>query len=86
LNKRRRLSCRASFGNLDPTLEQGWRFGVGQSSRDGVEGSQSQHCKEGVEQPRFSTVHKVGDQSLLVLPLHMVPEARGFYNTTPERP
>jgi hypothetical protein len=46
LNKRRRLSCRASFGNLDPTLEQGWRFGVGQS-RDGVEGSQSQRCKGG---------------------------------------
>jgi hypothetical protein len=28
LNKRRRLSCRASFGNLDSSLEQGLRFGL----------------------------------------------------------
>jgi hypothetical protein len=51
-----------------------------------LKGANHNAAREGVEQPRFSTVHKVGDQSLLVLPLHMVPEARGFYNTTSERP
>lgn len=67
LNKRRRLSCRASFGNLDPSLAQGLRFGLDNYQGMASKGANHNAAREDVEQPRFGRMHKVGDQSLLVL-------------------
>jgi hypothetical protein len=69
--KRRRLSCCAICGSFCSSPEQGLSFGLdnqgcvskGWRRREPIRTPQGRV----VGQPRFGTIHEVGDQSLLVL-------------------